>query len=142
MRQKVIADRPAGLGDGCYLSADQRVQAPLTLPASGPCAAQFPVASDPRGVAGAPVSADVLKCRLRPVDARSYRVSLTPAQQSALPSVFPAGVCAYDRPGQGQVPPMGSWLGYGDGSQGTFGHAPAPRPLSRPGATVSGAVRR
>ncbi|MBM9506383.1 DUF6351 family protein, partial [Actinacidiphila acididurans] len=139
-RQKVIADRPAGLGDGCYLSAGRRILAPLILPASGPCAAQYPVASDPRGVAGAPVSADVLKCRLRPVDARSYRVPFTPAQWNALRSVFPAGVCAYDRPGQGQVPPMGSWLGYGDGSQGSFGHAPAPRPLSRPGATVIGAV--
>ena len=36
---KVITDKPAGLGDGCYLSATNRIQQPLTDPATGRCAA-------------------------------------------------------------------------------------------------------
>ncbi|SDO17385.1 DUF6351 family protein [Actinacidiphila guanduensis] len=128
-RDKVVAGRPAGLGDGCYLPSGQRVLAPLTYPATGPCAALYPVASSPRGVAGAPLAADVLKCQLRPIDFSSYRVRFTAAQRRALRAAFPEGVCAYDRPAVGSTPPMGTWLSYGDGSCGTFGRAPAPRPV-------------
>ncbi|MFG2887332.1 DUF6351 family protein [Streptomyces sp. NPDC048297] len=131
-QQKVAADKPAGLGDGCYLPDGRRILAPLTAPASGPCATQYPIGSDPRAVAGAPAASDVLKCRLRPVDFSDYRVHFTESQQRALKAVFPQGVCDYRVPGQGQTAPMGTWLTYGDGSHGTFGHAPQPHPLDGP----------
>ncbi|MFS8097436.1 DUF6351 family protein [Lentzea alba] len=126
LQQKVIAGKPAGLADGCYLSATERIAGPMTSPASGPCAAQYPVGENPRLVAGAPLTSDVLKCRLRPVDFTQYRVPLTPADKAALRETFPEGVCDYRLPGIGQTSPLGSWLGYGDGTNATFGHAPSP----------------
>ncbi len=51
-QQKVLADKPAGLTDGCFLSATDLVHQTLTDPATGQCATQFPVASNPRMVAG------------------------------------------------------------------------------------------
>ncbi|HEU5265591.1 MAG TPA: DUF6351 family protein, partial [Jatrophihabitans sp.] len=49
---KVIADKPADLTDGCYLPSGQRISEPLTYPAGGQCGALYPVASNPRLVAG------------------------------------------------------------------------------------------
>jgi hypothetical protein len=129
---KVASDKPAGLADGCYLSATDRITSPLTDPATGPCAALYPVASSPRQVAGEPLAANVLKCQLRPVSFAAYKVTFTAAQKAELRAVFPGGVCDYQLPGIGQVLPLGAWLSYGDGSVGTFGHAPAPTPIGRP----------
>jgi hypothetical protein len=132
LAEKVADDKPAGLADGCYLSATDRITSPLTDPATGPCAAQYPVASSPRQVAGGPLAANVLKCQLRPVNFAAYKVTFTAAQKAELRSVFPGGVCDYQLPGIGQVPPRGAWLSYGDGAVGTFGHAPAPTPVPGP----------
>jgi hypothetical protein len=129
---KVASDKPAGLADGCYLSATDRITSPLTDPATGPCAAQYPVASTPRQVAGEPLASNVLKCRLAPVNFTIYKVMFTAAQKAELRAIFPGGVCDYQLPGVDQVPPLGAWLSYGDGSAGTFGHAPAPTPIGRP----------
>ena len=128
-QQKVIEDRPVGLGDGCYLTAANRIVTTLTDPATGPCAAQYPVGKDTRQVAGGPVASNVLKCQLRPVDLGAYRVPLTASDRAQLRATFPRGVCDYRLPGVGQVRPIAPWLSYGDGSVGTFGHAPAPVPI-------------
>lgn len=109
---KVIADKPAGLGDGCYLSATQRIVEPLTDPASGRCGAIYPVAADTRLAAGEGPTLDVMKCRLRPLDFRTYPVAFTPAEQTELRATFPQGVCDYQRPGEGQHAPRGAWLSY------------------------------
>jgi hypothetical protein len=109
---KVVADKPAGLGDGCYLSPAQRIVEPLTYPASGQCGAIYPVAADTRLVAGEGLGLDVMKCRLRPLDLRVYPVTFTPAEQTQLRTTFATGVCDYTRPGQGQHEPRGTWLSY------------------------------
>ncbi|GHF60796.1 hypothetical protein GCM10017566_37680 [Amycolatopsis bartoniae] len=106
--QKVLANRPADLGDGCYLSG-QRVRAALD---SGPCATQYPVAGNPRTVAGESIAIDVLKCRLKPLDFRDYPVTFTDAEKRQLRSAFPTGVCDYGKPGVGQREPVGTWLDY------------------------------
>ncbi len=111
---KVIADRPADLGDGCYLSATQRIVEPLTDPASGQCAAQYPVAANTRLRAGEGLSLDTMKCRLRPLDFGDYPVTFTAAERAELRSAFPTGVCDYSRPGAGQHAPHGTWRNYGD----------------------------
>jgi hypothetical protein len=64
-------------------------------------------------------------------------VRFTAAQRRALRAAFPEGVCAYDRPAVGSTPPMGTWLTYGDGSCGTFGRAPAPRPVGTASACTA-----
>ncbi|WP_086839292.1 DUF6351 family protein [Amycolatopsis kentuckyensis] len=118
-RQKVLANRPGDLGDGCYLSAASRITEKLTYPASGQCGAQYPVAANTRMVAGESLALDVLKCRLKPLDFRDYAVTFTAAEKKRLRAAFPDGVCDYSRPGVGQRPPIGTWLSYGDERTGT-----------------------
>ncbi|MEV4049907.1 DUF6351 family protein [Amycolatopsis sp. NPDC049688] len=118
-QRKVLANRPADLGDGCYLSPTARITEKLTYPASGRCGAQYPVAANTRMVAGESLALDVLKCRLKPLDFRDYPVTFTAAERQRLRAAFPGGVCDYRRPGVGQRPPIGTWLSYGDERTGT-----------------------
>jgi hypothetical protein len=128
-QRKVLANRPPDLGDGCYLSATQRIQQPLEYPASGQCGALYPVALNTRMAAGEGLAMDVIKCRLRPLDFRDYPVSFTPADQRRLRDAFPSGVCDYGKPGEGAHQPIGPWLGYGDEHTGTT--PPVPLPTER-----------
>ena len=49
----MVSDKPAGLTDGCFMTATDRIpEARLTDPATGRCAATYPVGSDPRLQAG------------------------------------------------------------------------------------------
>lgn len=125
---KVIADRPADLGDGCFLSATQRLVATVTDPASGPCAAAFPVGTNPREVAGEAQAMSVAKCALVPIDFAGYGVSFTAAEMASLRAAFPSGVCDYRRPGVDQQRPIGSWLSYGDERTGLTPPTPVPGP--------------
>ena len=104
--QKVAAHRPADLVDACYTAADAKITN------MDRCAELFPIASDARIAAGAPLANDVLKCTLKPVDPNDYLVSLSTAQFGALQRIFPAGVCDWSRPGIGQVPLAGTWAFY------------------------------
>jgi len=71
----------------------------------------FPVAANPRLVAGSPLTQDRLKCELKPIDRADYRVALSDAQLGTLREMFPAGVCDYSRPGVGKRSPQ-TWLTY------------------------------
>ncbi len=114
LQSKIIVDRPGDLGDGCFLSATQRVVSKVTDPAGGPCAATFPVGTNPREVAGEAQAMNVAKCALKPLNFAGYHVAFTAAEKSELKATFPTGVCDYSRPGVGQHKPIGSWLSYGD----------------------------
>lgn len=114
-RAKVLADKPSGLGDGCYLSAADRVVTSLTDPATGPCARFYPVASDTRLVAGEQLTENALACTLRPIDFAAYPVVFTSDQKARLRATFPSGVCDYRLPGRGAARPAGAWLDYGAG---------------------------
>ena len=109
---KVIADKPAGLADGCYLSATNRIQQPVTNPATGPCAATYPVGSDPRLQAGEPAAENVLQCALRPLTFADYPITFTATERSQLRQAFPTGVCDYTKPGIGQNRTPATWLTY------------------------------
>jgi hypothetical protein len=77
------------------------------------CEQLYPSASFPREVAGEDVAADVVKCRLKPVDPADYRVPLSAGELARLHAIFPGGVCDWDLPGVGQQPPAGTWLSFG-----------------------------
>lgn len=111
---EVIADRPASLTDGCYLSAAALVHQPLTDPATGACGSAYPVGSDPRLQAGESQSENILKCTLRPLDFADYPVTFTDAEQARLRRTFPTGVCDYAAPGVGQNRQALAWRDYGD----------------------------
>jgi len=118
-RAKVLADRPKDVSDGCYLPGAQLIHAPLTDPATGACAARFPVAGNTRLGAGQPLSQMAMKCQLAPLNFGSYgNVTFTADQQTQLKAAFPNGVCDYSKPGVGQQKPLGVWLSYGDETSG------------------------
>ncbi|MER5257328.1 DUF6351 family protein [Streptomyces sp. NPDC002855] len=107
---KVIANKPTGLCDGCYLTPDKRIHAPLTYPASGPCAEEYSIGADPRLRAGEPLAESTLKCALKPVDFADYRVRFTKTEKAQLRVAFPKGVCDYARPGTGQIERPSTWI--------------------------------
>ena len=100
---KVAAHRPPDLVDACYTAADAKITD------MDRCAELFPIASDARIVAGAPLANDVLKCTLKPVDPNDYSMILSAEQLRALRRTFPEGVCDWSKPGVGQVPLAGTW---------------------------------
>jgi hypothetical protein len=116
-RQKVLANRPGDLGDGCYLSATNRVREPLTYPSGGQCGARYPVAANTRLTAGEKLSMDVMKCTLKPLNLRDYPVTFTAEEQKQLRATFRTGVCDYDRPGVGHRMPTGTWRSYSGASR-------------------------
>ncbi len=111
-RDKVVANKPDDLGDGCYLSATERILEELTVPASGRCGELYPIAANPRIVAGEDLSQDRLKCTVKPLDFDDYPVSFSEADKRLLREAFPTGVCDYSRPGVGQRPAAGTWQRY------------------------------
>jgi len=116
LRDKIVANKPADLADGCYLPTGQRITEYLGINGgTGQCATLFPIFSNPRGAAGQRKTLDILKCHLAPIRFSSYPVTFTDAQRVALKAAFPNGVCDYQRLGVGQVPPGGTWLNYSDG---------------------------
>jgi hypothetical protein len=153
-QQKVLADRPAGLTDGCYLSATDLVHQTLTDPGTGQCGAAYPVAGNPRLAAGEPLTMPAMKCSLEPLNFSDYPVTFTAAEQAQLREAFPTGVCDYKRPGVGVRAPIASWLSYGDNPGAVTGPFPAAaaavslrreqcgdrrgRPPRRPPTAVSG----
>jgi hypothetical protein len=112
LRHKVVADRPSDLGDGCYLSATERIREPLTYPSGGQCGAKYPVAANTRMAAGESLSMDAMKCALKPLNFRDYPVTFTAEEQKQLRATFRTGVCDYNRPAAGQRRPIGTWLSY------------------------------
>jgi hypothetical protein len=107
---KVRRARPAGLVDACW-TRDDKPQKIVEKAAygSGRCESLYPSHSFPRGVAGSPLAADVIKCQLRPIAAADYKVSFAPDEMARLRRIFPGGVCDWSKPGLEQQPVKGSW---------------------------------
>ena len=64
---------------------------------------EFPLSHYHRRIAGGPLSGDVFKCALKPVDEAladgTYGdVLFSQVQQNLLNNIFPAGVCDYSKP--------------------------------------------
>ncbi|HUE87039.1 MAG TPA: DUF6351 family protein [Vicinamibacterales bacterium] len=101
--------KPAAAVDGCWDATGTRIDEPATFDGPGRCNALYPNHRNPRLVAGARLTDDVLKCQLKPIDSRDYRVTFAAGEMTRLRSVFPAGVCDYSKPGVAQVPLAGTY---------------------------------
>ena len=130
--EKVRRTRPAALGDDCFMAGG--VRADLT------CNGTWRHYGTPRIAAGAPLSLDVVKCRLKPLARADYGdVTFSDAQWAQLQAAFPTGVCDYSQPGVSQHPPKARWLTFADGPGGrALGPAPAAAEIAAGG--VSGSV--
>ena len=110
-QEKVIRTKPEDLIESCYGENNTRIIEEQTF-SGGKCNALYPTHPTPRMVAGGPLSQDVLKCQLKPVDGTGYGVDFSEADLARLNEIFPDGVCDWSKPGVGQVPLAGTWQSF------------------------------
>src|SRR5437667_1819293 len=135
-QEQVIAGKPANAVDFCFLLADTTFSAKIFDMAV--CDADAPQAdglgrlakrASPRQVAGAPLTEDILKCQLKPLNSADYPPgTFTQLQWTRLQAVFPDGVCDWSEKGVGQRR-AASPLTFADGPGGK--RLPPP-PVSHP----------
>ena len=109
---KVVKHKPAEAADTCWDASGAKIVEPASFDGANKCNALYPVHSEPRLVAGAPLTNDVMKCQLKPVNFADYKVSFTDAQKARMKAVFSTGVCDFTKPGVGQVPIKGTYQRY------------------------------
>ncbi|MCH7621453.1 MAG: hypothetical protein IH870_06105 [Chloroflexi bacterium] len=78
----------------------------------GACNQLYPPHAGLRLVAGGPLSNDVFKCQLKPIDCGDYAVEFTDTEMRRLEAIFDQGVCDWSRPGVHQAVNR-TWLSYG-----------------------------
>jgi hypothetical protein len=110
MAQKVIDNKPKDLVDTCWPTK----QGPFLgqterLTDWAKCEQLFPLFGDARLAAGEPLTDDNLKCQLKPIDVKDYKVAPTPDQMAKLQAAFPTGVCDYSKPGVQQTQKIVTW---------------------------------
>ena len=109
---KIARGKPRDLADACWTAEGDKIVEPQVYGAAGQCNRLYPPHADPRMAAGAPLTDDVLKCALKPVDPKEYGVPLSSAQMTQLKAIFPTGVCDYSRPGVEQKVVTETWRTY------------------------------
>jgi hypothetical protein len=115
-REKMLAAKPKEFVNGCYdrSTPPQFIADPLpfTSRPETKCSELYPVYSAPRIVAGGPLAADTLKCQLKPVDARDYKVTMSAADMARVKALFPNGVCDWSKGGMEQTAVV-PWASFG-----------------------------
>lgn len=109
--EKATRNKPSGLTDGCFDTTGKFISETADVNNSGQCGGMYPVHSDPRLVAGAPLTGDVLKCQLRAIQRNDYS-GASDAQYARLNAVFSSGVCDFTKPSVGAAPLLSPWLTY------------------------------
>jgi len=111
------------------LTGDVTFSTPVTDMAQCDADPRLKKHSSPRQVAGGPLTENILKCQLKPLNVADYApVTFSAGQLVRLQAVFPGGVCDWSKRGVGQqeaVSPL------------TFVAGPGGQPLPLPPAPVS-----
>jgi hypothetical protein len=66
---------------------------PIEITDTSRCARLYPHYGDTRPAAGAPLTDDIIQCRLKPLSREDYRVTFTDAEWAQLRQAFPNGAC-------------------------------------------------
>jgi hypothetical protein len=109
---KVVKHKPADAVDTCWDESGKKIVEPARFDGEGACNTLFPVHSEPRLVAGAPLTNDILKCELKPVNFAEYQATFSDAQKARMKKVFATGVCDFSKPGVEQRPIQGTYRKY------------------------------
>jgi hypothetical protein len=110
--RKIAANRPADLQDACWNAGLKYTEEQTAFGASA-CNAFYPAGTTPRMAAGGPLTDDIAKCQLKPLNPSEYSVVFDPTQWARLKAAFPDGVCDWTKPGVGQQALTGTWLSFG-----------------------------
>lgn len=119
MLEKIVKARPAALQDDCFDENGERIVEKAVYDlgrlfdnTGSRCNALYPPHAGLRLVAGGPMSNDVLKCQLKPIDYKDYAVSFSDAEKRRLETIFAQGVCDWSKPGVHQTTNQ-TWLSFG-----------------------------
>jgi hypothetical protein len=114
---KLRRAKPADLVDACWNTDEtpRRIVEKQQYRA-GQCNELYPAFSYPRGVAGAPIANDVIKCQLKSVSAADYKAAFTADEMARLRRIFPGGVCDWTKAGVEQQRLSGTWQVFKAGS--------------------------
>jgi hypothetical protein len=91
--------KPAAAVDGCWTKTARASMSLRLSNGPGKCNELFPSHKNPRLVAGAPLTDDIAKCQLKPVNPADYKVQFTTTEMQDLRTIFPGGVCDYSKAG-------------------------------------------
>ncbi len=121
---KIVANRPAAARDWC-LSTNGATDAQLSeFIGLGTDACPVKYQASPRQVAGGPITEDIFKCAMKPLNFSDPEyATLDAAQRARLAAVFPAGVCDWSQPGVGKQTSPG-WMTFASGSPVPLPRAP------------------
>lgn len=109
---KVVKHKPADAVDACWDSNGKRTNEKASFDGKGACNTLYPVHSEPRMVAGAPLTNEIMKCQLKPINYKDYKVAFSDAQKAKMAAIFPTGVCDFTKSGVGEVPIKGTYVRY------------------------------
>jgi hypothetical protein len=113
MAQKVIDNKPKGLVDTCWPTKESAFLGETERVTDWKrCEQLFPLFGDARLAAGEPLTDDILKCQLKPVDVKDYKTAPTADQLTKLQAAFPSGVCDYTKPGVQQTQKIVTWANF------------------------------
>ena len=135
-QEQVIAAKPVNAVDFCFLLADTTFSTKVFDMAVCDADAQqadgkgrLAKRASPRQVAGGPLTENILKCQLKPLNSADYSpVAFSSGQLTRLHAAFPDGVCDWSEKGVGQRS-AASPLTFADGPGGK--RLPTP-PASHP----------
>ena len=133
-RTKMLRAKPAAAVDGCFDTSTppQFIQddLPFTSKPVSKCSELYPVYSAPRIEAGGPLSANIMKCQLKPIDAKDYTVPVSASDRARLKAIFAGGVCDWSKPGVEQTPVV-TWASVGPSPKNLIFSVAQPRSSSR-----------
>jgi hypothetical protein len=109
---KVVRHKPAEAVDAYFDASGKKTPEKATFDGAGGFNKMYPNHSEPRMVAGAPLTNDIIKCQLKPINYADYKASFTEAQKARMAAVFPSGVCDFSQPGVGQGQIKGTYQRY------------------------------
>jgi hypothetical protein len=116
-REKVLRHEPDAAADGCWSGPNEFIaerQSFDRLPSTR-CNQLFPSYAFPRFIAGGPLAADIIKCRLKPPDRKHYEITFKDEEWKRLLTLFPQGVCDWSKPGV-ESRPVRTWSSFGPSS--------------------------
>ncbi len=109
---KVAKTKPADAVDAYWTPDGKRVNEKASWDETTSWNKTYPLHLEPRLIAGAPITNDVMKCQLKPVDFKDYKVTFSKAQQTRMKKIFPDGVCDWSKPSVGYSMIKGTYQRY------------------------------
>ena len=109
---KVVKHKPADAVDAYWTPDGKRVNEVASWDPLTSWNKTYPLHSEPRLIAGAPVANDVMKCQLKPVDFADYKVKFSKSQQSRMKKIFAGGVCDWSKPSVGHATVKAGYVRY------------------------------